>query len=596
MSRGSIFYTLTGFFLSAALFLGEPAAGFLYDDFSGSRVDPGKWVSLQTGFTEIVREVAGGRLIAKVANRPERLLARNDTTFKATASIQTLQCDVIIAEAVLDTGEDPEAFARVSGFFYNSLTAGGAAGDIWAGVHIGNRGSGLEAWWEVSRVLKDDFSDIEVLATGPVATGPLAYGAAYTLKLAYDGANTFTFTVAGAGAVYAAAPARKRPPVSVFKGLSAGVYGFAGASGGGYVSAAFDNVHLNDSPAPFDTFDAELDSSRWASPETATELEVGRLRLNQQGFNAQSQVSAYLSDPDAALVEATVRILGTSRLSPGANGIIRIQGYYYNEYRGPGSGLPHNGYQGDVFAAVRLELKDDGTLKAVAYVGRSDNANESAWSDIATHFFSASIALDTDYRLSIEYRGSALVFKCDDETYTYPIATAQYTPYGQHRALRTRLHLDPGESGYLRAAADDVFVDQCQYAIGDEDYCRFCGPCGEGQGGCDGDAGCAGGLFCFDGIGPLYGLPEGTGVCDFNDIAYVEPQGVCGGGMNPCYSSIQEAVDDAFESGRIKVAAGAYDEAVTAGKAGVRLEFTWDGAFTTLAQPGAVILRGTTPP
>jgi len=42
---------------------------------------------------------------------------------------------------------------------------------------------------------------------------------------------------------------------------------------------------------------------------------------------------------------------------------------------------------------------------------------------------------------------------------TYPITTAQYIPYGEHRCLRSRVYLDSGESGYIKARVDDVYVE-----------------------------------------------------------------------------------------------------------------------------------------
>ena len=166
-----------------------------------------------------------------------------------------------------------------------------------------------------------------------------------------------------------------------------------------------------------------------------------------------------LAESNTSYVEAKARLLSDSQLSPGAFGIFRIQGYWYNEFRSPGSGQDYNGYEGDVFVQLRLQYDSDGTLRARANVGRSDGANEDPWTTLFSQDFSTPIQFDTDYIISIEYKDSQLIFKCNNETITYTITTSEYVPYGEHRALRTRIYLDPGESGYMKAQFDDVYID-----------------------------------------------------------------------------------------------------------------------------------------
>ena len=153
-----------------------------------------------------------------------------------------------------------------------------------------------------------------------------------------------------------------------------------------------------------------------------------------------------------------MRIDSDSQLSDGAWGIGRIQGYYYNDSRGPGSGQDYNKYEGDVFAQVRLRYDSDGRMSANAYVERCNDADENSFTTMLSHTFSTPIALDTDYNLSISYNENTLVLACEGETVEYQIATPSYTPYGEHRLLRSRVYLDPGESGYLKTQFDDVYI------------------------------------------------------------------------------------------------------------------------------------------
>jgi hypothetical protein len=153
------------------------------------------------------------------------------------------------------------------------------------------------------------------------------------------------------------------------------------------------------------------------------------------------------------------RIESGSVLFPGAYGFIRLQGYYFNEFRGPGSGLDYNGYEGDVLAEVRLQWDTDGFLGGKARIWRSDNVDQSAGTELLWHNFSTPITFDTDYRLSIEYADDQLILKCNDESYVYTITTTQYKAYREHRGIKTRAYFDPGEYGYLITLVDEVYVD-----------------------------------------------------------------------------------------------------------------------------------------
>jgi len=208
----------------------------LYDDFPGNYLDSSKWNQ-----SDFVREVSGGKLILKTKSTVANTYERSGAEFQDPSSINSIQCEIIVNAATLDSGTDTESFARIGGFFYNSQAEGGATGDVWAGIHIGNRGSGLEAYWEVSESLNDDLTSWNILGLETIAGLSLDTGNPYTVKLEYDGANTFTFTVAGLSATFDSGPARQRAAVTQSKALAVGAYS-NGGSGSGFASASFDDV------------------------------------------------------------------------------------------------------------------------------------------------------------------------------------------------------------------------------------------------------------------------------------------------------------------------------------------------------------------
>lgn len=148
------------------------AARALYDDFSGNLIDSSKWNEV-----DFVREVASGNLVSKVANNTSTPNARNRTPFQNPSSIDVIESDITIVEVNLDTGTDNSSFARISGRFYNTLlNPGTEQGDVWAGLFIGNRGSGLEVWWEVYESMDATGDTWDPRGTGTLTVPGLNYG------------------------------------------------------------------------------------------------------------------------------------------------------------------------------------------------------------------------------------------------------------------------------------------------------------------------------------------------------------------------------------------------------------------------------------
>ena len=81
-------------------------------------------------------------------------------------------------------------------------------------------------------------------------------------------------------------------------------------------------------------------------------------------------------------------------------------------------------------------------------------------------------------------------------------------------------------------------------------------------------------------------------VTDNDEVIYVEPGGVCGN-FSPCYSRIQDAIDNADDGAMIRIGAGTYAENIMVDK-DVTLDLCWDPDIDRLNNSGAVIL--TRPP
>jgi hypothetical protein len=458
MERCSWVIVISTFFLICCFSSNAFAEKELYDDFSGTYIDSQKWTR------ELVREVVGGKLVSKLGNASGTGFFDNSTLFQDPTSINTIESEITVVVTNLDTGNDPISFARIGGFFYNTQTSGGATGDIWAAVFIGDRGSGLEAFWEVEEALDDDLTNFELKGSGTlIGPGTLTHGIPYTVKLDYDGNTGFEFTVAGESESFIG-PARQRVAVTEFKALITGIDA-DGGSGTGYVYAWFDDVYVNNEGTAYDTFTtAPLDQANWRSSEVVREIAGGKLRMNilsayQDWVTDEGAVRCRAKKRNTSYFEAKVEVDSDSWVSSGNAGYARIAGFYYNDSRGPGSGLPYDGYEGEIWAENRITLDESGNLRVSAIVDRIDNPELSEFTRLLYQNFLMPIVFDTEYILSIKFTGLLFIFSCNGETQVYNVATSVYPSISGRRHLSSLAYGSPGQASYIKAQFDDVYID-----------------------------------------------------------------------------------------------------------------------------------------
>lgn len=446
--------------LMGGIGLGTSKADIIYDDFSGLKLNEQKWRTNDSTPLDFTITVKDGRLLSKVGNDKFLNEGRNQTAFQNPSTINSIQCDIVVYTADLDSGANAASFARIDGRFYNAQNSGTERGDIWAGLYIGNRGSGLEAWWGVYESTDDDGEDWEHRGSGTInvpAPG-LAYGTSCTVKLAYDGSNGFTFTVAGVDATFTG-PARQAAEHIAYKALET-LATSGGGDGTGYTSAAFDNVLTNGST--YDDFSsAPLDQNKWKHLEFVREIEDGTLWLTAHGSGARERTRLHFTRLPPCIA-ATIKIKSRSYIESGSKGRILLRGNFYNDTHGPGSGQTYEGYTGDVFAQVGLYLNDDDTLDAYCYAERALDANWNQAQQLIWQAFSMAIVKDRAYHISLCVTEEKILFACkdlvteDQETIEYAIQTNTYFPYDLFREMESRV--DSGGAGYLAAEITDVYA------------------------------------------------------------------------------------------------------------------------------------------
>lgn len=438
-----------------------------YDDFSSTRLDSTKWKDEPLDFVRMVDESLGC-LVSKIGGHGGRNFTSSSSFLDAVTSIRA---DVTVLETVVDTSEPARAFARIGGFFYNAVSAlpMDPIGDVFVELALGDRGNGLELWWFMSEQTSSDYSTSEIVSEGTVvAPGTLTLGTRYTLSIMHHGANDFTFTIADAqsGLIIASSGAqgtpRQGPPFRYNCQMDTGInkreeHGYA------YIHANFDNVYLNDSSTPFETFDTSpLSSTRWHQPEYVKEITDGRLKLaGEARSNIQQNVS--LTFPDyLAAIKGDVVLSSESRVPVGDGRVrARLQGLFYNESRGPGSGLDYDGYLDDVYAHVCIDIYGNGTKRVTAYVERATTPDFSRYEQMFWKAFTTPVDLDEQMSLSIRFTGTEIIFRCNEEEIVYLVTGPIYPPSTENETrLLARSQPTDGGGGYVVAYFDNIEVEK----------------------------------------------------------------------------------------------------------------------------------------
>lgn len=446
------------------------AGKILYDDFSSGDLDGDKWIQ-----RIYVREVIGGKFVSKLGNRSPDMGAefapglfmnsleinRDNVDIDA---IHSIECDITVTASKLDSAPGSQSYARIGGIFYSANPTGGGTGDIWAELGIGDRGNGgLEVFAIVAEFQDDNYQSWnfvgDVTLIGPLSN--LNYPVTYTLKLVYDGSNGFEFWANGSRTSLTG-PEYRDVSYGKNKQLETIIKATDGDNNG-YIAAQFDNVYLNNQPTVYDDFTADrIDTAKWENKEWIREVTDGYLRAAIPGAGSNKTVNTVLTVKDTPYLEAKVLIDSRTQLSSGARGIGRIQGYYFNDSQSPGETTK---YAGDYFVQVRLRYDGDGRRSADVFVDRTDNPDETEWTLKFAYTFPVTIELDTYYTLFIWYleKDRKFIFGCGDETVHWEIPSdikTIYPAYGEHRLLRSRVYLDSGETGFIKARFDDVYIEK----------------------------------------------------------------------------------------------------------------------------------------
>jgi hypothetical protein len=439
------------------------------DDFSGQFLDPLVWQD--PDMSRYVDEDEN-LLILGVRSARQGDMNRNGCKLPSPASIFGIRTKIrmsIDTDVIQNSSTNAEAGARIFGSFYNrdSASPGSPVGDVFALVEIRDRGTGLEAWFEVvayNNYPVSGSSDYDMLIEQRIDSGGLLEEVFYIAQLEYDPSADeirgaiYNESMTLIGSATYSVSNYQGPVYDSFRNLLTFAYNDTALA-----SADFDDVYTQSAPGGswtlYDDFNNGFDHSKWGNGQIVRHIDTDDEHLVlgiSDDSNAKRTIKAHLVDlPD--YLEAMVTISSDTSIENEAENKarFRLEGIYYNDRN-----VPYNGSDGDCFAQVRIERYADGSFTGACNVVRSENADFSVETTIWSDTFDASaIALDVPVKMAIEYTGTAFNFQLGNQTRSWTIVpqSTQRAANQPHRALTTRIYDNQAGSGSVAVAYfDDV--------------------------------------------------------------------------------------------------------------------------------------------
>lgn len=453
--------------LAVLLLMATQATADIFEDFSNPGIDTSKWV--QPALTRMVKD---GVLVAELqwsgSNR------RYHTSLVNPDPVMTFSSEVMVTSVDFSGPVGSRgAHVRVGGNYYNvNPSPADRIGDLYASINIGDRGNGLEAWYEIYRCdTADATSWSPVASSGTQIVAGLMLDTRYRLTTHYNGASGFTFTIldatdtqiGSANVTLTGDDAREDAAVIPFRGLTMGVYA-ADPGAYGHIRAEWDNVEAL--PLFIEDFSApRMDPTRWNGYESALGPNAdGKLDLAAQGNGTRTDSFLFMdfaSVPVPDFVETTVSLNSESYAGTGNRVRARLDGIFYNT-------IGDYAADGRFFAQVVLQLRADGSTSTYCWGGALNS--DGTWDPTTEfiHHFPMAIYLDREYAISIEIdrpAGEMNFYIVDTETlqietYTHTIAHAVLYAENEYRTLRARVDAEGTDpTGFVSATFDNVLTE-----------------------------------------------------------------------------------------------------------------------------------------
>ena len=439
----------------------------LYEDFSSPTLDPEKWEVGQYGM-----EVKDNALqMFAHAPNSKKVYARLHTTVD-----ENLKTTFMITDLAKNTSDSQWLYYSNLGVYYSeNIDPDQLTGRVVSTIYVGDRGNGLEAWYWIGRTLNEneDTEDYKVGVLLPAGSPLLALNTQYNMEIRYDGNNGFTYTLLNAAGTILGQVVDTGPTFvsSIDKHLSAKV---KTPDSGGKISVVIDKVETSAGANPYtiyDTFDgASLDSTKWNEPEIAKEITPeGKLRMLAHSFGDKRTTAATLKKRFNYVETRVVLDQAGIVSAPSTTGRARLAMTLYNDTYGPDPnsnpviGLPHQGYEGNIWGSVYIDYIEGRGLVAKAYAERAEDPKWDTYKELFWQELDIELQFGVEYILSIGFSNNIMVFAIDSADGSQhamagdTIATPKYLPFNPDTQLITRVYGNNSEARQM-AYFDDVRV------------------------------------------------------------------------------------------------------------------------------------------
>jgi hypothetical protein len=459
------------FLASAMASTSTIAAPSLFEDFSDSISLDKYWAMEESIELDPVTQ----KLLVSAKGRAFERKSRDNDLVLVDTSVATLQANLSVSSVSLSNPDAQQALLGISGTFYNSESVSPSTelGEVFVRVAIGDRGTGLEAWYEMQVSTADDWSNGTI---SEASLGPVDLNTEYTASISYDGDNTFTVQFDNGPAIVFDGPPRMGPAFSDYRAISNRIrFGQDNST-----PTLYDSMQDIGEPASIlgtvddvvteaglldDFSGANLNQAIWASDETTVMVVDDALEMKVTGQGEQQTERFWIKQKGLDSFGATVTLLSSSTLDKATRFRGRLAHYLSNDTYDVASGDTPNGWEGFVWTQFMLE-RSDGKNRAVAYAERAKDADWNTSDELFWIEVSTSINLDQPYDLLIEKTGTLVEYKLDGVVvHSFDLATDHgaflsgndFEPVGDvESGLHTRLQND---AGLAHVRYDNIVTD-----------------------------------------------------------------------------------------------------------------------------------------
>lgn len=279
----------------------DKAYPMLYDDFSGSTIDPSKWNAY-----DFVREVVNGELFLMQVARGQRVT--NNMNIRGAQNIYRLEADVSILDIEDQYTEESYSFpyASVTGLFASDrtgLSPGDLTGQFQIMTRIGKYRGNLEAKCLVWKILDSSGTSSDPVSEHSFST-VVNLGETYRIWVAFDPSES-KFSCGIDDQFHSITVDEAQfPPNVQWKAFRTDVrfFGPEGSELSGKVAALFDNVVAKDTlgnPVVTDDFSgSRIDKNKWSTYEFVRSICDGELCTALRSEGETSGISMTINESD----------------------------------------------------------------------------------------------------------------------------------------------------------------------------------------------------------------------------------------------------------------------------------------------------------